>query len=213
MPNDHARNSAGWGDTDQLLRAIVASATNVRRRPITCSIANCPHCQHEPGPAGAFKLHGFRRRQFLVVVQRYVHKVHSLLPRWRCPDCRRTFTEYPTFAVSHKRYTLTQIANRAFLYLTEARASYRTCVRLANQPIFHGGERIASEKSGPSLDYTTLAHASLFNWMSSFTSDDEATCPGFQPAPRKYMSEERKSVLANSHQVLSKLLHKSPPRN
>jgi len=208
MPNDQLRNGADWGDTDQLLRAIVASATKVRRRPIICSIVKCPHCQHEPGETGAFKLHGFRTRQFLVVVRRYVHKVHSLLPRWKCPECRRTFTEYPTFALSHKRYTLPQIANRAFHYLTDDRASYRKSVRLENQPIFHGGEHVASEKADSTLNYTTLAHASLFNWMSSFKVDGNAARESFHPPPSKYQSPERKDVLTESHRFLSSFLRK-----
>ncbi len=212
MPNDHEQNSASWGDTDQLLRAIVASSTNVRRRPITCSMKNCPHCDHAAIRSESFKLHGFRRRVFLVIVQRYVHKVHSRVPRWRCPECRRTFTEYPTFAVCHKRYTLTQIANRVFHYLTDVRASYRNCVRWAGQLIFHGGEQAGPEKSSSSLSDTTLAHVSLFNWISAFMSKDEATSNGFQPAPGKYLSEERKSVLKRSHQVLSQLLRDSTQR-
>ena len=63
--------------------------------------------------------------RFLVLVGSYVCKVAALLARWRCPHCRRTFTDYPPFACPHKAYTLPQMTERAAKYVSNTATSYR----------------------------------------------------------------------------------------
>ncbi len=187
-----------------LILLINDHSERVRKRTITCMATICCHCglaiadNHTP-----LAFHGTRARRFLVLVGSYVRKVPALLARWRCPNCRRTFTDYPPFACPHKAYALPQMTERAAKYVSNPATSYRKGVCSANLPIFYAqGTRAKSGQEHradaiPSL--CTMAHTSLFRWVTALGRDairqSQSLPADFTPASRKYTSDQRRSIL------------------
>ena len=95
--------AAGRPGDGHLIAEIAAHSARVRKGNHRCSLSCCPHCGRAPEPTLFFRRHALRQRKFLVIQGRYIHAVEGLLARWRCPFCRRTFTEYPPFALPFKR--------------------------------------------------------------------------------------------------------------
>jgi hypothetical protein len=193
---------------------IDGHSESVRRRTVTCEATVCCHCgQDVTSNQIAFAFHGTRARRFLVLVGSYVCKVAALLARWRCPHCRRTFTDYPPFACPHKAYTLPQMTEHAAKYVSNTSTSYRKGVCWANLPIFH--ENGPMEGAGPSRraniasSPATMAHTSLFRWVTSLgrhARQPESLSTDFAPASRKYTSQERRDVLIACRATCSVLL-------
>lgn len=86
----------------------------------------CQCCHQKPK---FFKLHESRKRQFRLVVENIVKTTVSFLLRWRCLLCNKTFTEYPSFAVPHKRFVLTDINRLGQKYLSNDTLGYRGVVK------------------------------------------------------------------------------------
>ncbi len=136
------------------------------------------------------------------------------LARWRCPGCRRTFTDYPPFACPYKAYTLPQMTERAAKYVGNTTTSYRKGVRSANRPIYYekssAGKSAQQQQSGEILSIAIVAHSSLFHWVTALGSDAfrqlRAAHTDFAPAPRKYASELRRSILIGCQATCSLLL-------
>jgi hypothetical protein len=72
-----------------------------------------------------FKLHAYRERKFLVIVEMLIKPVMSALIRFKCPECGKTFTYYPDFALPYKRYTRPTITSFSQVYLEDEASSYR----------------------------------------------------------------------------------------
>ena len=158
----------------ELIFLINNHSESVQRGTIACAATTCCHCGTDlsDSPRG-FSFHGTRNRRFLVIVGDYVYRVAALLSRWRCPHCRRTFTDYPSFACPHKAYTLPQMADRAARYVSDAMTSYRTAVRFARLPIcYHeapAGRR--THRCGDQIvSLAAVAHTSLFRWVTCLAS-------------------------------------------
>ncbi len=201
--------SAGMGTTTagrpgdgHLIAKIAAHSAGVRKGNHRCSLSYCPHCGWAPEPTVFFRRHAFRQRQFLVINGRYIHAVGGLLARWRCPFCRRTFTEYPAFALPYKRYAVSQIAPRALQYVENDGISYRKGVLQSYLPIFYW-----INPSGDAASYGTgesvLAHTTLYHWVSSLgdssclpsTNECEQQGREFVPAEWKFLTQARREVL------------------
>ena len=93
--------------------------------------------------------------------------------RWQCSHCRRTFTDYPSFACPYKAYTLPQMAARAARYITDVMISYRTAVRSARLPICYQQSppgRRAHCCGDLAVSLTAVAHTSLFRWVTSLAN-------------------------------------------
>jgi len=175
----------------------------VKRRKIQPTCNHCPRCGEEPG---RFHRHDKRERQFLVVVERVVLLVLSLITRWKCPLCQQTFTLYPPFALPHKRYVKDSIFELADTYLQDDALSYRESVKVDRLPIFR------DRQADGTIDDRVLAHSTLYRWLPFFTSAAAtlreavrlvraSSMPSdlfrrvFTVAPRKHRSEERRDVL------------------
>jgi hypothetical protein len=61
-----------------------------------CHAEACPHC----GVQETFRLHHRRRRTFRLVVEQCVRLFRSWILRFKCPNCHRTFTDYPPFRLA-----------------------------------------------------------------------------------------------------------------
>ena len=74
----------------------------------------CPRCNIE---AHHFKIHAYRERRFLIIVDMIVQAAHCPLVRFVCPGCGKTITFYPDFAIPHKHYTRQSITGFAENYV------------------------------------------------------------------------------------------------
>jgi len=185
-------------------------AEAVDGRQVQPSVNRCPHCRGEPD---CFRRHDRRRRVFLVVLERVVHKVLSALTRWKCPLCTYRFTLYPPFALPRKRYVKESIFKLARAHLEVDELSYRTAVAVERMPVFY------SQRDDGSIDERSLSHSTLHRWHSLFFSLLETLREAqhlvrqksaksglfrriFAPAPGKYRSEERRAILARALRAL-----------
>jgi len=89
------------------------------------SLPPCPQCYVE---AAHFKEHAYRDRKFLVIVDMLVVAVLSVLLRFRCPGCGKTFTFYPDFALPYKRYTRPTVTELSRSYVQDPEATYESAV-------------------------------------------------------------------------------------
>lgn len=183
----------------------------VRRGEIqpTCNL--CPHCHEEPD---AFRLRGHRKRTFLVVVERIVKRVLSLLTRWKCPLCKGSFTHYPPFALPHKRYVRDCVFELSEQYLERDELSCRRAVEVEGMPVFHDC------RDDGTIDERSLSHSTLHRWLPFFltlgatlrealhlirarSTSSDLFRRVFPVAPGKYRSEQRRAVLTMALKVLS----------
>ena len=192
--------AAGRPGDGHLIAEIAAHSARVRKGNHRCSLSCCPHCGRAPEPTLFFRRHALRQRKFLVIQGRYVHGVEGLLARWRCPFCRRTFTEYPPFALPFKRYAVSQIAPRALDYVEEDGVSYRKAVLETFMPIFHWFDPVAEAHVREGGE-PVLAHTTLYRWVSTLGNGDCNTAPRerprepFLPAAWKFLTPARRDVL------------------
>ena len=77
----------------------------------------CPKCLEKPN---FFKLHECKKRNFRYICDSFIYTVLSLLTRWKCPICKRTFTDYPSFALPFKRYVMIDIERLTNDYINSA---------------------------------------------------------------------------------------------
>ena len=64
-----------------------------------------PDCSQCGLVACYFKIHAYRERRFLTIVDMTVQPEYAPLIRFRCPVCKKTVSYYPDFALPHKHYT------------------------------------------------------------------------------------------------------------
>jgi hypothetical protein len=183
----------------------------VERRQVQPTVNCCPNCGGQPG---RFRRHDRRKRVFLVILGRVVHKVLSALTQWKCPLCRRKFTLYPPFALPHKRYVKDSVFELAHAYLQKDELSLRETVEVKRMPVFY------ASREDSSIDERSLSHSTLHRWLAFFASllrtireaqqlvrEKSARSDLFRRvfavAPTKYLSEERRAVLVTALRALS----------
>jgi hypothetical protein len=153
-----------------LILLINGHSESIKKRTVVCAATTCRHCgTNVSASERSFAFHGTRPRRFLVMVGSYVCRVVALLARWRCPHCRRTFTDYPPFACPYKAYTLPQMADRAAKYVSDSVTSYRAGVRFARLPIYYQHFSVGKNIrccSDEIVNLTTVSHTSLFRWVT-----------------------------------------------
>lgn len=178
---------------------------------IECESKDCPVCGDIPD---RFKLHERRKRQFRVIIGVWVRILLTFLPRWKCPLCDHTFTEYPSFALPHKLYVKEAVLKLSGAYLEEPGSKYRQGVKA-------GGSAIGCEGAGPdgSGDDRQLAHSTLWGWIAFFGSlvktlrgarrliKEKAPATGLfrqaaQPAEYRYRSESRRRILQRALELV-----------
>ena len=115
----------------------------------------CPRCNLE---SLFFKLHAYRQRRFLVIVDMLVKAVFCPLVRFRCPDCGKTITSYPDFALPHKHYTRQTIECFSRAYVENDHKTYEDAVMTDDG----APERAVSGRS--------LAPSSIHRWIGIFAA-------------------------------------------
>ncbi len=192
---------------------VESYANDVLRNKIRCDLPSCPVCYTPPT---GFTRHQARPRRFYILCDLLVQVVFCLVIRWRCPGCKKTFTQQPPFAFPRKRYVRETILHFTEFYLEEAASTYRKVVLEQGMPIFH-----ASTTSKESIDYRSLAHSTPYRWITTLGGFKEilrcaqdlivqnnplsSVCrelAAIEVCPKKYVKAARKSILTRCRQIL-----------
>ena len=115
----------------------------------------------------SFAKHDCARRKFRLRVydptldEIVVEVLESWRVRFRCRHCRKTFTEYPPFALPHKRFVKQDVLAKALKYLSaekkpKCRATYREAVWEGRGPLSY-----AADQEGHHF-----SHSTLWRWLS-----------------------------------------------
>ena len=198
--------------------ALRAYGKDVLHDRVRCNLRRCPRCGCKRKGKFFFRRHAIRYRFLFIVVGRMIHRIKVSLIRWRCPACGCTFTDYPPFTIPYKRYSFSQMRERARRYVLDKRTSYRKGVTTSALPLFHANGCIAcaetSEREKQSEEVHTMAHSTLYRWITTFghskyNSQDISCSTGYKNhnperprepiafviSPRKYRKRTRKRVL------------------
>ena len=189
------------------IEAIKAYQGQVEKNKITSTgLPPCPVCRLDPS---SFKIHAYRERRFLLIVEMLIKAIYCTLVRFRCPHCGKTFTYYPEFALPHKHYTRQTIESFSNTYIEDDQKIYDTSVMTPDgAPGYPDGKG-------------TLAGTSIYRWISSLAQIAVSLCdsnfsstpgkthdarfnnrPDFAIASQKYRSAERKAILSRCRSFL-----------
>ena len=135
------------------LEAIKAYQRQVEKDIITPdNLPPCPRCRVE---SEFFKIHAYRERRFLIIIEMLIQAAYCSLVRFKCPGCGKTFTNYPDFAIPHKHYTQPTIMSFTGTYLGSDDMTYRQAVMVDG-----------SVPGYPQSD-ATLAPSTIHRWITT----------------------------------------------
>lgn len=165
----------------------------------------CPLCLEQPD---SYKRHDYRKRKFRLVSGDFVKIITSFLIRWKCPICRKPFTDYPSFAIPYKRFTLPDMLILSQKYINHEKLTYR-------KTVIQNRIKIGYE------DYDTcfLSHSSIWRWIEFLGGWQEMIKPACRLIRRKdpdnsilkastlitafkYRSTHRKTVLEHAIRMI-----------
>ena len=166
----------------------------------------CPRCSVE---SEFFKIHAYRERRFLIIIEMLIKAAYCSLLRFKCPGCGKTFTHYPDFAIPHKHYTRPTITGFSARYLNSEDITYRQALMVDD-----------SVPGYPQND-ATLAPTTIHRWITTLSRFIQ-TCRTaltllLQENPvssicrnlarvvipqRKYKTKQRKKQLINCQQLM-----------
>lgn len=112
----------------------------------------CPRCHVE---SIFFKIHAYRERHFLIIVEMLIKAICCSLVRFRCPGCGKTFTHYPDFAIPHKHYTRPTITEFSARYVDIDAMTYQQAAMVND-----------SVPGYPQSD-STLALSTIHRWITT----------------------------------------------
>lgn len=186
---------------------INAYQKKVQKNKITPhDLPPCLLCATE---SAVFKLHGYRERRFLIIVETIVQAIFIALLRFRCPGCRRTYTYYPDFAVPNKHYTRQTIMEFSRNYVEAEHTTYQKATMLN------------FDTPGHRDDSSILSGSTIHRWVTTVSgfvktgrkalelllqanpvSDICRKLSALTISPRKYRSENRKDRLLSCRKFL-----------
>ena len=135
------------------LEDIKAYQEKVEKDKITPhNLPPCPRCSVD---SNFFKVHAYRERRFLIIVEMLIKAAFCTLIRFRCPGCGKTITFYPDFALPHKHYTRQSLMGFAANYLESDDMTYQQAVMVDN-----------SAPGYPQTD-STLAPSTIHRWITT----------------------------------------------
>ena len=189
------------------LEDIKAYQQKVEKDKITpYNLPPCPRCSVE---SEFFKIHAYRERRFLIIIEMLIKAAYCSLVRFRCPGCDKTFTNYPDFAIPHKHYTRPSVTGFSANYVESDEMTYQQAVMVDN-----------SAPGYPQND-ATLAPSTIHRWittLSRFTktcrtalilllqeNPVSSICRDLARliiSPRKYKTNQRKKQLINCRQLV-----------
>jgi len=135
------------------LEDIKAHQQSVEKDKITPdSLPPCPRCSVE---SASFKIHAYRERRFLFIIEMLIKAAFCSLVRFKCPGCGKTFTHYPAFAIPHKHYAQPAITQFSARYLDSNDMTYQKAVMVDG-----------SVPGYPQSD-ATLAPSTIHRWITT----------------------------------------------
>ena len=142
------------------LEAIKAHQRKVEKDKITPdNLPSCPRCSVE---SQFFKIHAYRERRFLIIIEMLIKAAYCSLVRFRCPGCGKTFTDYPDFAIPHKHYTRLSITGFSASYVESENMTYQQAVMVDNSA--------PGYPESDSTDAPTLAPTTIHRWITTLSS-------------------------------------------
>ena len=139
------------------LEDIKAHQQRVEKNKITPdNLPPCPRCSLE---SAFFKIHAYRERRFLIIIEMLINAVYCSLVRFGCPGCGKTFTHYPDFAIPHKHYTQPTITAFCASYVESENMTYQQAVMVDNS--------VPGYPETDSTDAPTLAPSSTHRWITT----------------------------------------------
>ena len=139
------------------LEDIKAHQQRVEKNKVTPdNLPPCPRCSVE---SAFFKIHAYRERRFLIIIEMLINAVYCSLVRFGCPGCGKTFTHYPDFAIPHKHYTQPTITAFCASYLESENMTYQQAVMVDNS--------VPGYPETDSTDAPTLAPSSTHRWITT----------------------------------------------
>ena len=166
----------------------------------------CPRCRVE---SEFFKIHAYRERRFLIIIEMLIKAAYCSLVRFKCPGCGKTFTNYPDFAIPHKHYTQPSITGFSASYLNSEDITYRQALMVDG-----------SVPGYPQTD-ATLPPSTIHRWITTLgcltQTSRTALILLLQENPvssicrnlaqvvipqRKYKTKKRKKQLINCRQLM-----------
>jgi len=189
------------------LEDIKAYQQKVEKDKITPdNLPPCPRCSVE---SMFFKIHAYRERRFLIIIEMLIKAAYCSLVRFKCPGCGKTFTEYPDFAIPHKHYTQPSITGFSASYVESENMTYQQAVMVDN-----------SAPGYPQND-ATLAPSTIHRWITTLGSFTQtcrtalilvlqqnptlSICRDLAQLiipPRKYKTNHRKKQLIGCRQLV-----------
>jgi hypothetical protein len=134
------------------LQDIKAYQEKVEKDKITPhNLPPCPRCSLD---SSFFKIHAYRERRFLIIVEMLIKAAFCSLIRFRCPGCGKSFTFYPDFAVPHKHYTRQSLMGFSANYLESDHMTYQQAGMVDN-----------STPGYPQTE-STLAPSTIHRWIT-----------------------------------------------
>ena len=118
-----------------------------------------PDCTRCGLAACHFKIHAYRERRFLIIVDMTVHPEYAPLVRFRCPACGKTVCFYPDFALPHKHYSRQSIIGFTENYFASDTTTYQQAVMDMEQLSvagYPGGEK-------------SLAPSTVHRWVTALS--------------------------------------------
>jgi len=135
------------------LEAIKAHQQKVEKDKITPhNLPPCPRCRVD---SSFFKIHAFRERRFLIIIELLIKAAYCSLVRFKCPGCGKTFTNYPDFAIPHKHYTRPSIMGFSANYVESDNMTYQQAVM------------VDSSVPGYPQNDATLAPSTIHRWITT----------------------------------------------
>jgi hypothetical protein len=135
------------------LEDIKAYQNKVEKDKITPHhLPPCPRCSVD---SCFFKIHAYRERRFLIIIEMLIKAAYCSLVRFICPGCGKTFTFYPDFAIPHKHYTQPTITGFCARYVESDHMTYQQTVMVDN-----------STPGYPQSD-ATLAPSTIHRWITT----------------------------------------------
>ena len=135
------------------LEDIKAHQEKVEKDKVTpANLPTCPRCNVE---SIFFKIHAYRERRFLILIEMFIKAAYCSLVRFKCPGCGKTFTHYPDFAIPHKHYTRPTIMGFSEKYVDSDDMTYQQAAMIDN-----------SLPGYPQSD-GTLTPSAIHRWITS----------------------------------------------
>jgi len=135
------------------LEDIKAYQQKVEKDKITPdNLPPCPRCRVE---SMFFKIHAYRERRFLIIIEMLIKAAYCSLVRFKCPGCGKTFTDYPDFAIPHKHYTRPSITGFSASYVESNDMTYQQAV-MVNRNV-----------PGYPQNDATLAPSTIHRWITT----------------------------------------------